>query len=294
MSSVDGILGFLGFGDGTPSLGDGIGSCGASVDICQAVRDCSGNNPCEAAWQATYTYYADKQFDMAKWQSLLGLAYGYLQYKSADRTADRQYDIANRQMKIAEEEYARYKCIYVECEDRYSSEICAEALPDVDYNTHANRLERDVHKKFSLARSKLMRSRRKYCLPDTLMTMDQMERAEALAAVAARDTAYRYAESRQDFYEDRRHSRRMDIFTHGRNIMTGQNGTYAGAMGYATRAIGAQGQAKSSLYNTIFGVGQNMLNSYYATQISPFPYGSGYTGGGAMSSPGFVSGIPAG
>lgn len=277
---------------------DGITDCGGGNDVCAAVSACSANNPCEAAWQATYTYYADQQYQMAKWQAVLGLAYGYLQYQSADRTADRQYDIANRQMCIAEEEYARYKCVYVECEDAYAAEVCAEELPDVEYDLHADRAERDVRKKFTIAREKVLRSRNRYCVSDTLYKVNEMEKVEALALIAARDNAYRYAESRQDFYAERRRIRRTDILAHGRGIMTGQSAAYQSGMGAALGAIGAQGQAKSDLFTNLAGVGNSFLNAYYSTQTNPFPYGSGYTGSGAApsggGSGGVMSGFPSG
>lgn len=273
---------------------DGISDCGAATDVCAAVAACAGNNPCEAAWQATYTYQADQQFQMAKWQAVLGLAYGFLQYQSADRTADRQYDIANRQMCIAEEEYARYKCVYVECEDAYAAEVCAEVVPEVEYDVHANRAERDVRKKFSIGREKLMRNRNRYCVSDTLYKITEFEKVEALALVAARDNAYRYAEARQDYYFARRNDRRLAVLTHGRNIMTGQSNVYQSGMGATIGAIGAAGQARSDLFTNLAGVGNSFLNAYYSTQ-NPFPYGSGYTGTGGNTSGGSTgnfSGFP--
>lgn len=306
MSVFDGIGGFIstllpGITGTTPS--PPITGSGSTTDVGSDIASCKSDNPCEAAWQATYTYYADRQYSMAWIQALLGLLYGYLQYKSADRTADQQYDIANRQMSIAEEEYARYKCVYVECEDNYSSEICAMQLPTVDYAIYADRLERDVRKKFSNARNKLIRSRSRYCVADTLGALCDMEKAEALSLVAARDTGYRYAEARRDVLDERRHSRRMEIFTHGRNIKTDQSNSYISGMTQASSALANELAAKSSLYNTVFGVGQGLLNSYYIKTNNPFPYGTGYTGTGgartsgagiaATSSPAMMSGHPA-
>lgn len=262
-----------------------INSCAGDVDICAAVQACAGNNPCEAAWQATYTYQADRAYDMAKIQALLGLAFGYLQYQSADRTADRQYDIANRQMCIAEEEYARYKCVYVECEDSLAAEVCAETLPEVDYDVYADRALRDVRKTFTIAREKLSRKRSRYCISDALKNDCQMEKAEALAVIAARESAYRYAEKRRDYLEERRFERRKVIFQHGRNIMTGQSTVYQTGLGLATQALGAAGQARNDLYAGLGGIAQGLLGSYYQT-VNPFPYGSGYTGSGATTTGG--------
>lgn len=287
MVDILGTLGtILGFNTTDPS--EDVSACGTATDVCKSIGDCGDNNPCEAAWQATYTYYADRQFEQAKYQALLGLAYGALQYTSADRTADRQYDVANRQLCIAEEEYARYKCNYVECEDAYAAEVCAEALPDVEYDVHANRAERDVRKKFSIARNKMTRQRNRYCVSDTLYKICEMEKAEALAVIAARDNAYRYAEFRQDFYAERRRIRRLDMLQHGRNIMTAQSSSYNSGSGLATAALTANGQARSDLFTNIAGVGNSFINAYYTSQPGP-TYGSGTT-----TTSGTPTGTPAG
>lgn len=253
---------------------------------CQdATAACSSDNPCEAAWQCTYEYYADKQFDQAKYQALLGLAYGILQYTSADRTADQQYDIANRQMNIAEEEYQRYRDVWIECEEAYVTEVCALETCEVNYDLYADRAERDVRKKFSIAREKLYRSRTRYCVSDTLYKMCEMEKSEALAAIATRDNAYRYAEQRRDFYDERRHGRRMDVISLGRQVMAGQASLYNSGSSQAIAALSAGNTARQNALTTVFGVGNGLLNAYNSTQISPFPYGTGYTGAGANNGP---------
>lgn len=249
----------------------------------EATAACSGNDPCQAAWQCTYEYYADKQFDQAKYQALLGLAFGVLQYASADRTADLQYDIANRQMLIAEEEYQRYKDTWIECEEAYVTEVCAIEVCEVDYDLYADRAERDVRKKFSIAREKIYRTRSRYCVSDTLYKLCEMEKAESLAAIATRDNAYRYAEQRRDYYDNIRHDRRMTVINLGRSVMTGQANIYQAASGQAIAALSAGNLGRQNALGTIFGAASGLLNAYGATQISPFPYGTGYTGSGATS-----------
>lgn len=258
-----------------------------------AVNACSSNDPCQAAWQCTYEYYADKQFDMAKYQALLGLAFGVLQYASADRTADLQYDIANRQMLIAEEEYQRYKDTWIECEEAYVTEVCAIEVCEVEYDLYGDRAERDVRKKFSIAREKLFRNRSRYCASDTLYKMCEMEKAESLAAIATRDNAYRYAEQRRDYYDNIRHDRRMTVINLGRSVMTGQANIYQAASGQAIAALSAGNLGRQNALATIFGSASGLLNAYGATQISPFPYGTGYTGpSGSVSSIGAPTARP--
>lgn len=216
---------------------------------------------------------------MAQWQAALGTLFAFLQYQSADRTADLQYDIANRQMLIAEEEYDRYKCVYVACEDRLAAEICAETVPEVEYDVYADRALRDVRKQFGLLEEKLSRSRRRYCASDHYRRGCELQKSEALAVIAARESAYRYAEARQDFLEDRRWSRRLNILQHGRNIFSGQSATYNSGSGLATNALAAGQRAKDQLFSNLFNIGNNLITSYYQSSFGPNPLGTGYGGG---------------
>lgn len=75
------------------------------------ISACGGNDPCAAGWQAAYVWHSDQLYKLAVYQALQQVAFGALEFASNDRTADLQYDIADRQMSIAEEEYARYKII---------------------------------------------------------------------------------------------------------------------------------------------------------------------------------------
>jgi hypothetical protein len=229
-----------------------------------AISSCRGDNPCEAAWQASYAYAADQSYKLAIFQALQGVAFGLMQYASADRTADQQYDIANRQMVIAEEEYARYKAVYVECEDNLAREICALVTPPVDYATRADRALRDVRREFTITRSKLERSRARYCMSDQLRAECNLDKAEALAVIMARDTAYRYAEKYNDFLDERRWSRRVVILQHGRNIMAGQSATYDSGSAMAAQALDNGQQAFANLLGTISGAVGSVGNAYSA------------------------------
>lgn len=265
------------------------------------LSECQSENPCEAAWEAAYIYAADRQYDLAVFQALQGVAFGALQYASADRTADLQYDIANRQMNIAEEEYARYKEIYRPCEDALAEEICSTECPEVDYDLYADRASRDVTREYSLARQKLQRTRLRYCVQDHLTDHCNLDRSEALAKIAVRDAAYRTAEKRNDFLNQRRWDRRMQMFTMGRSIQTGQISTYQGAIAPATAALQAEQDALDRFLGTLSGALGQVAGAYYAPQINaPSVFGigqdsnfntawgnysSGFTGTGGTQAP---------
>ena len=251
------------------------------------IAACAGNDPCAASWQEAYAYHADQMYNLAVFQALQGVVFAGLQYASQDRTADLQYDIANRQMLIAEEEYQRYKDNYVECEDALAAEICAMECEVVDYETRADRAMRDVRRQYGIARSKLERARMRYCAHDMLADICDMDKEEALAVVLARDIAYRYAETYRDILDERRWTRRVAILQHGRNIMTGQSQMYDSGAGAASVALQARGDALGNLLGSLSGtiggianarVGRRLVNyqienSYQATQ----PYSMGNT-----------------
>jgi hypothetical protein len=262
----------------------------------EQIEACAAENPCEAAWETSYMFAAEKQYELAVFQSLQGVVFGALQYASADRTADLQYDIADRQMKISEEEYERYKEIYRPCEDALAEEICAMDCPQVDYDLYADRASRDVTREYSLAREKSQRTRLRYCMADHLTNHYNLDRSEALAKIAIRDAAYRTAEKRNDFLDEKRWERRRQMFTLGRSIQTGQINAFQGAIAPATEALQGSQDAFKSLLGTLSGAVGSVANAYYAPQINaPSVFGvdqnsnfntawgsyqNGFTGGG--------------
>lgn len=249
---------------------------GISTDVDATISACQGDNPCEAGWQAAYAYASDRAYQLSIYQALQGIAFGVMQYASADRTADKQYDIADRQMVIAEEEYQRYKDHYVACEDALAAEICALTIPDTAYDTYADRAQRDVTKTFSLQRQKTQRARNKYCVSDLLTDLCRIGKAETLAIVAARDAAYREAEQRRDVLDERRWNRRVTILEHGRSIQTGQVNTYSSASQLAVNALGARQNSLNNLLGTLSGAVGSVLNYTYGPQInSPSTFGIG-------------------
>lgn len=269
MGPFDSLLSLFGLGVNE----DPQTTCGSQTDVCAAIQACGNDDPCAASWHATYQYYADRQFDMAQWQALLGVAMAVLQYTSADRTADLQYDIADRQMSIAEEEYCRYKSIYVPCEDALLAEVCAEMIPEVQYDVYADRALRDVNKQFDLLRQRLARTRSRYCMADNLRSHCELEKAQALTTIAARDAAYRYAESRRDYLEARRWERRTRMLGHGRDIFAGQSNAYNSGSGQAIQALQSGQNARNQIFSNLYGIGNSLINSYYNQFFSPTPFG---------------------
>ena len=237
-------------------------------DVSAKIDACAADNPCEAAWQASYAYAADRAYEMAVYQALQMIAFGILEYASADRTADLQYEIADRQMRIAEEEYARYKEVFIPCEEALNEEVCALEDVIVEYDFRADRAQRDVRRQFGVARRKMQRVRSKFCLADLGRDMCNLEKAETLAVVAARDAAYRRAEERRDQLENERWTKKQWGVALGRDVMTGQSTIYQSGMGLATQAVGAQGNAMRNLLGTLSGSVSSIMAANYAPQIN--------------------------
>lgn len=250
------------------STPDSEGITGETLD--QYISDCASNDPCAASWQAAYVWHSDQMYRLAIFQALQAVAFGLLEFTSADRTADKQYDIADRQMRIAEEEYQRYKDHYVECEDALAAEICAMECAETDYETRADRATRDVRKQFAIARANMQRSRLRYCAADMFHDLCSMEKAEALAVVQARDIAYRYAETYRDILDQRRWERRVVILQHGRNIMTGQSSIYDSGANGAIAALSAGHEARTNLYGTMSGALGAIINARFAQRIANY------------------------
>lgn len=238
------------------------------AEINAKINACAADNPCEGAWQASYAYAADKAYDMAVFQALQMIAFGVMQYASADRTADQQYDIADRQMVIAEEEYQRYKDDFIPCETAFVEEQCAIAKPVVEYTIRADRVTRDVRKQFALSRQILGRARTRFCLVDYTHDLIDLGKAEALAIVAARSQAYREAEERHDQLDAKRWDRRTWAINLGREVMTGQSNIYSGAMGAASDAVGTRGNAMRNLLGTLSGAVSAIGVANYGPQIN--------------------------
>lgn len=247
---------------------DPTGPLEPDEEIIARINACAEDNPCEASWQASYAYAADKAYELAVYQALTTIAFGVMQYASADRTADQQYDIADRQMVIAEEEYARYKELFIPCEEAFVEEQCAIEKPTAEYAIRANRITRDVRKQFAIERQKLGRARRRFCLADYAHDLLDMSKAEALAVVAARSAAYREAEERHDLLDAKRWDKRTWAINLGREVMTGQSGIYTSGAGMAYDAVGARGNAMRNLLGTLSGAVSAIMTANYAPQIN--------------------------
>ena len=234
----------------------------------------------QESWQERYSEAAEAARSAAFHQALQAVAIAGIQAAAADYAADRQWDIANRQMTIAEDEYERYKENFICNEHRMAQEACDIEVPEADYETRANRAVADIRREFATARRQLNRTRSRYCLVDFSRSLCDMAAREARAVAAARDAAYRHEEAYTRALDDVRWGRGKDVFSLGRGIMTQQDSTFASAMGLASDATATRLGGINNFLGALSGGIQGMIQANYARQIAPSPFSSSYAAQG--------------
>ena len=234
----------------------------------------------QSEWRSQYAAAAEAAEAAARYQALQAVAIAGIQAAAADHAADRQWDIANRQMEIAEEEYERYKEFFICNEHKMADEACEIEVPTADYDTRADRAQADVRREFATARRRLNRTRSRYCLADFSRALCQIDAAEARAVAAARDTAYRHEEQHVRALDDVRFSRAATVFGLGRGIQQGQSATYQSAMGLASDSLATRLGGLNNFLGAVSGGIQGMIQANYASQIAPSPFTNTYAASG--------------
>lgn len=231
-------------------------------------------------WRESYDKAAEAAKDAAFYQALQAVVIAGLQAAASDHAADKQWDIANRQMSIAEEEYDRYKDHFICNEHLLADEACALTVPVADYSTRANRAAVDVRRRYTDARRSLMRSASRYCMHDVSHALGELADKEARAVAAARDAAYRYEEDRALVLSDNRFNRAIQVANIGRGIQGDQLNTYSGAMQMANNSIGTRLSGINNFLGAVSGGISGLVQANLAARISPSPFTGSIAQGG--------------
>lgn len=241
------------------------------------------NAQINADWITAYNDAAEKARTAAFFQAAQAVIIAGIQANAASHAADRQWDIANRQMTIAEDEYQRYKDHFICVEHHLADDACNEVLYVPDYVTRAGRAQADIRVQFDVARRKLARTRSRYCVSDMARSLCLLEAEEAKAIAAARDASYRAEEIRRDAYDDRRFNRRISVSNLGRTIQAQQVSTYQGAMGMADAAIGTKLNGMNNFLGALSGGISGIIQANLQKQIAPSPFVGAYANSGPQS-----------
>lgn len=229
-------------------------------------------------WVDAYRFAAGEARQAAFYQAAQAVIIAGIQAAAADHAADRQWDIANRQMTIAEEEYARYQLHFFCNEHNMADEACALEIPIANYDRRANRALHDIRRQFNNQRRMMARNRSRYCLVDFTRQLGMLSASEARATAAARDAAYRHEETHVRALSDVRFSRQQIVFGLGRGIFAGQDSSYSGAMGLASDSVATRLSGLNNLFGAISGGFSGMIQANYANRIANSPFMNSYSG----------------
>ncbi|WP_333679857.1 hypothetical protein [Dyella sp.] len=234
----------------------------------------------QAAYAAAQVLLAEKSYDAAK------------------DAADKQYDIANRQQTIADDEYARYSAHFAPCENATIDAECARPEYTEDIETEANRAVADIRRQFTVARQQLQRRRQRYCVGPMLAQERQLAIEEARAVADAKEKVRRYLEERQEQRRDKYFNRKLQLFNIGRGIKADAigelNQSLAGVTAGNDIALAARNQyygAILSSFGGLIGAGMNFFGGSANGVNVPQSAMSG--GGGFVGMPGFAQASPA-
>lgn len=234
----------------------------------------------QQAWREQYIAAAELARTAAFYQAAQAVIIAGIQAAAADNAADKQYDIANRQMIIAEEEYQRYKDRFWCNEHKLADEACEVTVPTPDYVIRADRSAADVRRSFDQARRKLARSRSRYCMADFTRAMCDLDAVEAKTIAQTRDASYRYEEERVRVLDDTRFNRALQVANIGRGIQATQLATYQSAMQLANESIATRLGGINNLLGAVSGGLSGVIRAQYnynaAQAVAASPFHSSY------------------
>lgn len=238
-------------------------------------------------WVAEYRYQSNQLLAMATLSQLAQQYFADKALEASKDAAEKQWNIANRQMEIAEAEYERYKERFFCNEHNMAAEACEPFEGDPQYEIAAIRATRNARISFAPQYRAYQRARSRYCMCDDLADFCDLDKEEALATVAARNFAFEAedvrANRRREYYDNFR----QNVANFGREIQTTQLNTYAGAMPTAVAATNLVANARRERYATWAGGINNVLSAYFSPRIAaPQVYSGGYGAGGFFGSMG--------
>ena len=187
----------------------------------------------------------------AQWASLAATAVAALETAAAIKIANKQYDIADRYYKMAQQKWDRFKDLYMPCERTEMNEACNTPEYEKQYDKSSTDWMNEVNRDFGQARRRIDSLFSTYCIcPDPSLAQD-MAMMQGIAAADAGNFAYRYEEHRKDAKDDIRWTRRQQALNRGRDLQS-TAAKYAEAAANAYGDIGNKvGQAASGAMEAV-------------------------------------------
>lgn len=208
------------------------------------------------------------------------------QFRQQKEIADRTYEVADRQQKIAEELFDFYKNVYYPHEIALGNQI-NNSTYCADYEGTGDRFENNVERAFARARADMLSCSGSICRPFSVDHLQQWEVEKAQHLVNARNNAYRYEETRKETKDNRWLEVRFKYIQIGKEVSrSGQEG-FMKAFGTFS-AFGADpGAALSRLLGTFSNTVGQMISSPVAPQGNGMPLG----GPGSVTFAPFLSSV---
>lgn len=179
------------------------------------------------------------------------------QFKQQKEIADKTYEVADRQQRIAEELFAFYKSEYLPQEEGFNKSLTGYTNNPYcpDYAGTGDRFEENTKNAFARAKITVIQCNSQHCLGLTKAMNKQWALEQAQFVVNARNTAYRYEELRKETYDAMWRDYQIRWISLGRNVTKeGQNGlmsAFATFSGMKADPGGALNQLLGTLSNTV-------------------------------------------
>jgi hypothetical protein len=230
----------------------------------------------EKEWQKFYwEVYTE---DTAWWKSTIMFALNGIQlwalteqYKQQKEIADRTFDLANRQLKIAESMYDRYKAQFQPHETALGGQINGYfASPyKPQYKATGGRMMATARLQMVGKRREVLMCASQYCTGATRSALNELISTEAKLISAGMNSAVKYENSRADRMENKWLQARLAMVQAGRGL-AGQGLEGANAAAKAFASFGADpGAALSSLLGTAAYTIGGLISAPTRPQYSP-------------------------
>lgn len=213
----------------------------------------------QAAYAAAQTLLANNALDAAK------------------DAAEKQYDLANRQLTISEEEYARFTAHFAPCENAMIDAECARPEYTEPIEDEANRAVVEIRMQFANVQQQAQRRRNRYGIGATIATDRQLQIEQARATGEAKERVRRFLENRQFDRQQVYFKRKVGVLELGR----GMPAQSIQGIGSAAAALQRGSDMELAARNQFYGAVMSSIGGVLGAGVSVFtvPSSAGTTQG---------------
>lgn len=252
----------------------------------------------EDQWREFYKKVYEEE--NAWWKNLILFALNGIQlwaliqqYRQQKEIADRTYEIADRQQKIAEEMYNHYKSTFQPQEAATGGQISSYFANPYrqQYNTTAGRFAVNARAKVTGKRREVLMCASQYCTGSVKTALRDIAMYEANVVGNAMNSAVKYENLREQKMEDRWLRARLAFIQTGRGL-SGQSIT---GIGDAARAFSSFGADPGAALSQLLGVASytigGLISGPSRTRAAPIVEAKPAYSRGASTTPRTVSSV---